>query len=181
MTQEGREPREVTDALIAILSNFFWLLVILIGENLGLRKVHEIWPDVPLTAHGSSPREPLTALLEGHGADVSAASCAGEALALLDARTPDLIIADIGLPGEDGYAFIRRVRARHDSGADKVPALALTAYASPEDRGRALASGYQMPIAKPVEPHRFMEAVASLAWQARVRNSSDAARKMSRE
>ncbi len=51
---EGREPREVADALVAILANFIWLLVIFLGENLGLRKVHEVWPDVPLKAPASS-------------------------------------------------------------------------------------------------------------------------------
>jgi hypothetical protein len=52
---EGRQPAEVADALVAILANFIWLLVIFIGENLGLRKVHEVWPDVPLPAPDSSP------------------------------------------------------------------------------------------------------------------------------
>jgi len=51
---EGRDPAEVADALVAILANFIWLLVIFIGENLGLRKVHEVWPDVPFTSPGSS-------------------------------------------------------------------------------------------------------------------------------
>jgi hypothetical protein len=51
---EGRDPAEVGDALVAILANFLWLLVLFIGENLGLRKVHEVWPDVPFTPPGSS-------------------------------------------------------------------------------------------------------------------------------
>ena len=51
---EGRDPAEVADALVAILANFFWLLVLFIGESLGLRKVHEIWPDIPFTLPGSS-------------------------------------------------------------------------------------------------------------------------------
>ncbi len=51
---EGREPKEVGDALTAILANFIWLLVIFIGENIALRKVHEVWPDVPLKSPGSS-------------------------------------------------------------------------------------------------------------------------------
>ena len=51
---EGRDPAEVADALVAILANFLWLLVIFIGENLGLRKVHEVWPDVPFTPPGFS-------------------------------------------------------------------------------------------------------------------------------
>ena len=54
---EGREQREVTDAVVAILANFLWLLVIFIGENLGIRMVHEIWPHVPFKAAGSSTEE----------------------------------------------------------------------------------------------------------------------------
>ncbi len=117
----------------------------------------------------------FTLLLEESGAHVTAAASAGEALALLDTRTVDVIVADIGLPDEDGYAFIRQVRAREDGGPHHVPALALTAYARPEDRDRALASGYQMHVAKPVEPDQLIAAVASLARHARTARSSDAA------
>ncbi len=117
----------------------------------------------------------FTLLLEESGAHVTAAASAGEALALLDTRTVDVIVADIGLPDEDGYAFIRQVRAREDGGPHHVPALALTAYARAEDRDRALASGYQMHVAKPVEPDQFIAAVASLARHARTARSSDAA------
>jgi len=120
-------------------------------------------------------RDLFTLLLQERGAHVTAAASAGEALALLDTRTVDVIVADIGLPDEDGYAFIRRVRAREDGGPRDVPALALTAYARAEDRDRALASGYQMHVAKPVEPDQFIAAVASLARHARTARSSDAA------
>jgi signal transduction histidine kinase/CheY-like chemotaxis protein len=112
-------------------------------------------------------RDLLTALFEGRGADVSAAASSREALALVKARTPDLIVADIGLPDEDGYAFIRQVRACEDRRAAEVPALALTAYARPEDRERALAAGYQMHLAKPFEPQHLVAAVGNLARQAR--------------
>ena len=120
-------------------------------------------------------RDLFTLLLQESGADVTAAASAGEALALLDTRTVDVIVADIGLPDEDGYAFIRQVRAREAGGPHHVPALALTAYARAEDRDRALASGYQMHVAKPVEPDQFIAAVASLARHARTARSSDAA------
>ena len=120
-------------------------------------------------------RDLFTLLLQESGADVTAAASAGEALALLDTRTVEVIVADIGLPDEDGYAFIRQVRAREDGGPHHVPALALTAYARAEDRDRALASGYQMHVAKPVEPDQFIAAVASLARHARTARSSDAA------
>src|SRR5439155_8225072 len=111
-------------------------------------------------------RDLFTALLEESGAHVTAAASAGEALALLDTRSVDVIVADIGLPDEDGYAFIRQVRAREDGGPHHVPALALTAYARAEDCDRALASGYQMHVAKPIEADQFIAAVASPARHA---------------
>jgi len=117
----------------------------------------------------------FTLLLEESGAHVTAAASAEEALALLDTRTVDVILADIGLPHEDGYAFIRQVRAREGGGPYHVPALALTAYARAEDRDRALASGYQMHVAKPIEADQFIAAVASLARHAGTPRSSDAA------
>jgi CheY-like chemotaxis protein/nitrogen-specific signal transduction histidine kinase len=119
-------------------------------------------------------RDLFTLLLQESGAHVTAAASAGEALALLDTRTVDVIVADIGLPDEDGYAFMWQIRAREDGGPHHVPALALTAYARAEDRDRALASGYQMHVAKPVDPDQFIAAVASLARHATAR-SSDAA------
>jgi CheY-like chemotaxis protein/nitrogen-specific signal transduction histidine kinase len=119
-------------------------------------------------------RDLFTLLLQESGAHVTAAASAGEALALLDTRTVDVIVADIGLPDEDGYAFMWQIRAREDGGPHHVPALALTAYTRAEDRDRALASGYQMHVAKPVDPDQFIAAVASLARHATAR-SSDAA------
>jgi CheY-like chemotaxis protein len=118
-------------------------------------------------------RELLIVLLEGRGADVRAAASSREALALLQARTPDVIVADIGLPDEDGYAFLRRVRASEDSRAANVPAVALTAYARPEDRVRALAAGYQTHLGKPFEPQHLVAAVGSLARRSRPANASE--------
>ena len=116
-------------------------------------------------------RDLFTALLEESGAHVTAAASAGEALALLDTRSVDVIVADIGLPDEDGYAFIRKVRIREGGGPHHVPALALTAYARPEDRERALTSGYQMHVAKPVTPDQFIAAVARLTRKVRPTNA----------
>jgi signal transduction histidine kinase/DNA-binding response OmpR family regulator len=120
-------------------------------------------------------RDLFTLLLQESGAYVTAAASAGEALALLDTRTVDVIVADIGLPNQDGYAFIRQVRAGEGDGPHHVPALALTACARTEDRGRVLASGYQMHVAKPVEPDQLIAAVASLARHASTARSSEAA------
>jgi hypothetical protein len=116
-------------------------------------------------------RDLFTALLEESGAHVMAVASAREALALLDTRSVDVIVADIGLPDEDGYAFIRQVRIREGGGPHHVPALALTAYARPEDRERALTSGYQMHVAKPVAPDQLIAAVATLTRKVRPTNA----------
>jgi CheY-like chemotaxis protein len=85
-----------------------------------------------------------------------------EAIKAFESAPPDVLISDIGMPVEDGYQLIRRVRARAmDQGGD-VPAIALTAYAGEADRKRMLNSGYQMRLAKPIEPASLIEAIASL-------------------
>jgi CheY-like chemotaxis protein len=101
-------------------------------------------------------------LTEG-GASVVSASSASEALTILPQLQPDLLISDIGMPDEDGYDLIKKVRtlSRTDGGA--TPALALTAFVRSEDRQRALRSGYQMHVAKPVEPSELITVCASLA------------------
>ena len=72
-----------------------------------------------------------------------------------------MLIADIGLPEEDGYALIRRIRRLDPDHGGRIPAIALTAYARAEDRDRALAAGFQRHVAKPVEPHALVRIVAS--------------------
>jgi signal transduction histidine kinase/DNA-binding response OmpR family regulator len=96
------------------------------------------------------------------GAEVRSCESAAEALEQFREWRPDLIISDIGLPVEDGYALIKKVRAV-DERAGQVPAIALTAYATPEDRVRVLSSGFQMHIAKPVEPEELVTIIANLA------------------
>jgi CheY-like chemotaxis protein len=76
---------------------------------------------------------------------------------------PNIIISDIGMPGEDGYEFIRKVRLLPPEKGGRIPAAALTAFARAEDRTRALRAGYQTHIAKPVEPTELTAMVASLA------------------
>jgi PAS domain S-box-containing protein len=102
-------------------------------------------------------REVLTAILKESGAEVVAAESAAGGLALIAERVPDVIVADIGMPGEDGYAFIERVR-RIDA-AKSIPAIALTAFARNEDRERALNAGYQLHVAKPFDPRTIVHAV----------------------
>ena len=74
---------------------------------------------------------------------------------------PDVIVSDVGMPEADGYDLIRQVRARHSP--KEIPAIALTAFARPEDRKRALLAGFQSHVAKPVDPAELVAAVASLA------------------
>jgi PAS domain S-box-containing protein len=105
----------------------------------------------------------LTTVLEQRGAEVSAAASAAEALAAIATFEPDVLVSDIGMPGEDGYSLLRRVRALDPRAGGRVPAVALTAYAREEDRMRALRAGYQVHIAKPVNPAEFVAVVASLA------------------
>jgi PAS domain S-box-containing protein len=108
-------------------------------------------------------REYVTRLLESHGAVVTAAASAVEALSLFRRDRPDMLISDIGLPEIDGYDLMRRIRQEDASAGGHTPAIAVTAYARAEDRTRALRAGYQGHIAKPVEPAELVSAIASFA------------------
>ena len=112
-------------------------------------------------------REFVTMILERRAADVTAVASAKEAVEMLERWKPDVLIADIGMPDEDGYALIGKVRSLPADEGGQTPAMALTAYARTEDRRRILMSGYQMHLAKPVEPIELMVAVASLAGRRR--------------
>ena len=81
---------------------------------------------------------------------------------LLRRQPPDLLLSDIAMPGEDGYALIRQVRALAADRGGRIPAAALTAYATLEDRRKALLAGYNEHIPKPVDPTRLIATVASL-------------------
>jgi signal transduction histidine kinase/ActR/RegA family two-component response regulator len=109
-----------------------------------------------------STRDLLFTLLVSKGATVSAVASAAAGLAALTSL-PDIIISDIEMPEEDGYAFIRKVRSAEQGRAAQVPAIALTAYARVEDRVRAISAGYQMHVPKPVEPTELLLVIASLA------------------
>jgi hypothetical protein len=104
-------------------------------------------------------RELVTAVLVKCGAGVRTASSVDDALERLREQRPDVLISDIGLPSEDGFSLIRRVREI----APDVPAAALTAYASPEDQRRVLSAGFNAHVTKPVEPADLALLVASLA------------------
>ena len=82
---------------------------------------------------------------------------------MLSACKPDLIVADIGMPDMDGYSFIRRIRALPANEGGQTPAIALTAFARSEDRRRAMLAGFDVHVAKPVEPGELVAVVARLA------------------
>jgi PAS domain S-box-containing protein len=103
--------------------------------------------------------------LEAAGATVTAADSVAQAIDALGAVRPDVLLADIGMVGSDGFDLIRRVRTSDIPQVREVPAAALTAYARAEDRMRALQAGFQMHLAKPVDPAELIVAVAALARQ----------------
>jgi len=105
-------------------------------------------------------------VLEECKAEVTAVGSAAEALDTLPRVRPHVMVSDIGMPRTDGYELMRTLRSRMPVEGGLTPALALTAYASTEDRGRALAAGYQRHLAKPVDPADLVDAVAQLADQA---------------
>jgi signal transduction histidine kinase len=111
-------------------------------------------------------REVVRAILEDAGADVVTTASAAETRAYLQQSHPDVLIADIGMPKEDGYALLRSVRALAPDEVSQVPAIALTAHARPEDVEQALSSGFQMHLAKPVDSSRLLSAVTTTLLQA---------------
>jgi signal transduction histidine kinase len=106
-------------------------------------------------------REVLRTILEDAGAHVTTSASARETRDLFVAARPDLLIADIGMPEEDGYSLIVSIR-NLESGSTHVPAIALTAHTRPEDVEHALAAGFQLHIAKPIDTNRLVASVASL-------------------
>jgi CheY-like chemotaxis protein/nitrogen-specific signal transduction histidine kinase len=103
-------------------------------------------------------REVVNRFLTASGAESALAASAAEAQALLESFAPDVILSDIGMPGQDGYEFIKNARRK----GVKTPAIALTAFARSEDRIRALQAGFQTHLPKPVEPGELLATIASL-------------------
>jgi signal transduction histidine kinase/CheY-like chemotaxis protein len=108
-------------------------------------------------------REVIASILAGCGAEVVLTATVSEAMARVAAAAPSVILSDIEMPGENGYDFIRRLRALPADQGGAVPAAALTAYARGEDRRRALAAGFQLHAAKPIEPTELVTIVSNLA------------------
>jgi signal transduction histidine kinase/ActR/RegA family two-component response regulator len=107
-------------------------------------------------------RELVAAILEDAGASTVQADSAPTALRLLATEKPDIIVSDLGMPGEDGLALMRRIRSTGSPQERDLPALALSAYARAEDRDRALSAGFQSYASKPIDPARLVRLVADL-------------------
>jgi PAS domain S-box-containing protein len=108
-------------------------------------------------------REIISVILGEAGAEIATASSTREALDTVERWKPDVLISDIGMPGESGYDLIRKVRALPAGKGGQTPAIALTAYARVEDRLKILSAGFQMHVPKPIEPIELATVVASLA------------------
>lgn len=112
-------------------------------------------------------RDLLNLILDSCGAKVTVTSSAAEAFEAVKREKFDVIVSDIGMPDEDGFSFIGKVRELSNEENGDVPAIALTAYARAEDRVKALRSGFQMHVAKPVEPAELIAIVANLTGRMR--------------
>ena len=108
-------------------------------------------------------REMLRFILEQEAATVRVASSVQEAIESYQSYPPDVIVADIGMPEQNGYALIAMIRARDDEHGRRTPAIALTAYTSPADEQQALEAGFQKYMSKPFEPAKVIETIRSLA------------------
>jgi CheY-like chemotaxis protein/two-component sensor histidine kinase len=104
----------------------------------------------------------LKTMFEQCGAEIETCTSAAEALDMLAEYKPDVLVSDIGLPGEDGYSLIRKIRASETGTGKRLPAVALTAFARTEDRYQALAAGYNMHVPKPVEPAELALVISRL-------------------
>jgi len=106
-------------------------------------------------------RDLISTILTRCGSEVRCSESAAEAIRAFAEWGPDLLLSDIGMPNEDGYSLIRKVRKLRSKRAKKIPAIAITAYATDEDRLAALAAGFQVHLAKPVEPKSLLTSIAA--------------------
>jgi len=110
-------------------------------------------------------RDMLTVILEMSGAEVRTSSAAAGAFEILKEWKPDLLVSDIGMPGEDGYDLVRKVRSLDKEQGGNTPALALTGYASNEEGEKALSAGFQIHMAKPIEPSSLVNTITGLVTE----------------
>jgi CheY-like chemotaxis protein len=110
-------------------------------------------------------RELLQAIVSNARAEAIVTASAKEAFDVFERRRPDLIVSDIGMPAEDGYSLIRRIRSRSAADGGRTPAVALTAHARSDDRERSLRAGSQYHLAKPVAPAELLAVVRALVGE----------------
>ncbi len=108
-------------------------------------------------------REFLDFALTSYGAEVLSAACAGEAIAAFKQFNPDVLVSDLGMPGEDGYTLIRQVRMLESKQGKNIPAIALTGYARDSDRDKALAAGFGLHMSKPIDTEELVAAIGNLS------------------
>lgn len=130
------------------------------GEKVRLDGIH-----VLLVEDDDDSRKLLGVMLKQQGAEVSTAATAADAFNLFREKLPDVLVSDIGMPDEDGYELVRKIRALPAGKGALTPAIALTGYATRKDRERSFAAGYQRHIAKPVEQTELVAAIASLVGE----------------
>lgn len=131
-------------------------------------KLKDFW--ILIVDDEADARAMVSFLLQINGAQVTTANSAVEALEVLKGieehqAVPNVIISDIGMPNEDGYALIQKIRALTARQGARIPAIALTAYNRPEDRENAIDAGFQMHLGKPFEPEVLVSAVAEVVKQ----------------
>jgi CheY-like chemotaxis protein len=127
------------------------------GQKVRLDGIH-----VLLVEDDDDSRKLLGTMLKQHGADVTSASSVPDALRLFADKVPDILVSDIGMPEQDGYELMRRIRTLPAAEGGSVPAIALTGYATRKDRDLALAAGFHTHIPKPIDQHELVTAIAAL-------------------
>ena len=137
-------------------------------ENMNLAEADSVESlprlDILIVDDDGDVRDLLALLLESRGAVARTVSSAAEALAAIAQRRPDLLLADLRMPEEDGYSLIRKLRDRDRAhGQQRLSAIAVTAYASPSDREQAIEAGYDGHVAKPIDPEVLVRAIAQVA------------------
>jgi two-component system CheB/CheR fusion protein len=115
----------------------------------------------------ASTREAIAEILAGYGVDVRTAGSAAEALKLLPSFLPDALLCDLAMPNEDGYSLLRQIRALDDKQGGRVPAAAVTAFVSKNDRERTLAAGFKLHVAKPASAETLHDTITQLISESR--------------
>jgi PAS domain S-box-containing protein len=141
---EDRRPSRGTEAETSRIRPLYGLRILIVDDEADTRQI-------------------IVAMLQHGGAETTAVGSVPEALAIIDSCKPDVLVSDVAMPGEDGYALIHQLRSRSAEEGGQIPALAITAYARAEDQVRIVSAGFHGAVTKPVEPNELIAAVATLA------------------